>query len=823
MFIHFLLPDRKISLGMADTASTGATLGTHVISSKVRAAIQAKLKEIGSYVDDELPDYIMVMIANKRTRTEMECDLALFLGPHTKNFTSWLHDILHRLQDVVVPGAGDAAVAAADNIAALGGGDEKKKPVEKRKKEMKKKPDKPRLQSSAELPPRRRGRRDDDAVSLVDEAVRDLFDAEESSAKKERRGRAVVSRPPPTMKSSVGKISRAEECDDYEAVRSKAVRSPIVARPASFARTQLPERLRPNSNILLKALKDARTGTIDRKYFEDNRRRRTRQRVSAPASGANRTALAMVSEYGDMPDRFEEDDLPIPPSAMLQRPKYDIPDPNSLGISLLRANLDRERRKNEVIEQQLKKEKKRENKKLRELQKARKDVKKVEKKRRKAALQAAAVAAQAAREVAAQHDFYQRKAMAIDELEEVSEEDEEKTPSEEDELDAAHAQLLKRKKEMLDKITITVSNDNAQSKGSNNLPVIEPPPYKRRMRARGRKEVEEGEVSDEGASESESEELAVRLDYNSADDTHPATSPVLSEEDPPDRPLTPILNTKSEAKTPSFTVTFGGLSDSFQSKSSHNMVRRSATLLQPKEPTISFQTSKAVIAAPKPIATKKDTDISHRSTFSLAAALGLSSILAKAKPSPALSQNGSSKTPSKHAPIVYSLPPASAPALQTESDSSSATPTTTPATTTGPRLIPSTLPTVRPPHNIVQKERCMYWPNCRVSTSKCPFLHPAIPCKKFPVCSYGDSCLFIHPPCKFDARCTNAKCVFFHTKPSERKKRLDFSPTKSTDPTTTPKATGKNCFYGEKCTNVKCTFLHPKGKNVYKWSSKTSL
>lgn len=87
----------------SDTSAT--TLGSQVISKKVRAALQAKLKELGSYVDEELPDYIMVMIANKRTRTEMESDLALFLGPHTKNFTAWLHDkkemiILYIITDV---------------------------------------------------------------------------------------------------------------------------------------------------------------------------------------------------------------------------------------------------------------------------------------------------------------------------------------------------------------------------------------------------------------------------------------------------------------------------------------------------------------------------------------------------------------------------------------------------------------------------------------------------------------------------------------------------------------------------------------------------
>lgn len=39
--------------------------------------------------DDELPDYIMVMVANKKTQKQMTDDLSLFLGGNTEKFTSW--------------------------------------------------------------------------------------------------------------------------------------------------------------------------------------------------------------------------------------------------------------------------------------------------------------------------------------------------------------------------------------------------------------------------------------------------------------------------------------------------------------------------------------------------------------------------------------------------------------------------------------------------------------------------------------------------------------------------------------------------------------
>ncbi|XP_065286282.1 zinc finger CCCH domain-containing protein 14 isoform X1 [Dermacentor albipictus] len=70
------------------------------VTQKIRAAIKTKLMELGAYVDDELPDYIMVMIANKKTKEQMTQDLSLFLGDSTVNFTSWLQGVLDHLQAI---------------------------------------------------------------------------------------------------------------------------------------------------------------------------------------------------------------------------------------------------------------------------------------------------------------------------------------------------------------------------------------------------------------------------------------------------------------------------------------------------------------------------------------------------------------------------------------------------------------------------------------------------------------------------------------------------------------------------------------------------
>ncbi|XP_057208385.1 zinc finger CCCH domain-containing protein 14 isoform X2 [Triplophysa rosa] len=76
-------------------------IGTE-ISKKIRAAIKGKLQELGAYVDEELPDYIMVMVANKKSMEQMAEDLSLFLGNNTITFTVWLHGVLEKLRSVAV-------------------------------------------------------------------------------------------------------------------------------------------------------------------------------------------------------------------------------------------------------------------------------------------------------------------------------------------------------------------------------------------------------------------------------------------------------------------------------------------------------------------------------------------------------------------------------------------------------------------------------------------------------------------------------------------------------------------------------------------------
>ena len=85
-------------------------------------------RELDAYVDDELPDYIMVLVANKKTKDQMKEDLGLFLHQHAEVFTTWLQDILNKLQQVTKP---KTALATAES--------KSKKVVKKKEKKEKRK------------------------------------------------------------------------------------------------------------------------------------------------------------------------------------------------------------------------------------------------------------------------------------------------------------------------------------------------------------------------------------------------------------------------------------------------------------------------------------------------------------------------------------------------------------------------------------------------------------------------------------------------------------------------------------------------------------
>jgi len=65
-------------------------------SDTLKEAIVNKLKDYDAYIDNELPDYILVMLANKKTVSQISQDLELFLGDNTSRFSKWLKEVLEK-------------------------------------------------------------------------------------------------------------------------------------------------------------------------------------------------------------------------------------------------------------------------------------------------------------------------------------------------------------------------------------------------------------------------------------------------------------------------------------------------------------------------------------------------------------------------------------------------------------------------------------------------------------------------------------------------------------------------------------------------------
>lgn len=108
-----------------------------------QSAVKAKLIELGTggstgYIDDELPDYVMIMVANKRSKQQMTEDLNLFLGANTAEFVNWLHQVLQKLQEVAIPAV--AVVATTTKS--------KRKPIEEQRSNKDKKDKKKKLKRS---------------------------------------------------------------------------------------------------------------------------------------------------------------------------------------------------------------------------------------------------------------------------------------------------------------------------------------------------------------------------------------------------------------------------------------------------------------------------------------------------------------------------------------------------------------------------------------------------------------------------------------------------------------------------------------------------
>ncbi|KAL3265442.1 hypothetical protein HHI36_009645 [Cryptolaemus montrouzieri] len=134
------------------------------------------------------------------------------------------------------------------------------------------------------------------------------------------------------------------------------------------------------------------------------------------------------------------------------------------------------------------------------------------------------------------------------------------------------------------------------------------------------------------------------------------------------------------------------------------------------------------------------------------------------------------------------------------------------------KSIPNQLPIVSAPSTKI-RERCKYFPSCR-NGENCEFYHPSRNCEQFPFCKFGDQCLYLHPNCKFGTSCTRRDCPYSHIgglKQTVSRSSLPVVPAKiQAQPLQT-------CKFFPKCSNINCSFYHPKPCKFGKYCKNQSV
>lgn len=92
---------------------------TEVSKKKLQRLIEARLRKQTSYPDSILPEYIVVMLQNKKTESQVATELTAFLGSQSTLFTRWLFDTLDSWEnghekEGVVEGDGSANGSASE-------------------------------------------------------------------------------------------------------------------------------------------------------------------------------------------------------------------------------------------------------------------------------------------------------------------------------------------------------------------------------------------------------------------------------------------------------------------------------------------------------------------------------------------------------------------------------------------------------------------------------------------------------------------------------------------------------------------------------------
>uniref|UniRef100_A0A1I7VXQ2 Zinc finger CCCH domain-containing protein 14 n=1 Tax=Loa loa TaxID=7209 RepID=A0A1I7VXQ2_LOALO len=743
------------------------TGGSAEVSKKIRAAIKAKLEELGVYVDEELPDYIMVMIANKKEKTQMKEDLLLFLGKNSEKFVDWLFDIFERLQSATIPNAVQESndIKRRDNESS----GHRKELENSSKREKEKTIDKKKKQesSSSRTVLKEHDRKEKERQRGMKESERRESEkrtgiAKVVKSKPSRRTKSPVLPPEkmhrrkkpesPEHRATVRFGVRRNDGDRYDRKFSQ-VRSD--GRAEKEAKEDAKYSKRRNDEEDKRAKKDICASKISGDSGQDILQRKRKAQSRSPS----------LEENVDEEERIAAEESArilrskkVQSSAVVKLP----PEPTVKSVSS-QVIVKRKLPEKEVTTKQSR------------------GVKSLFLKAIKEAGETTRTASQIAgygsgltmkkeKEIADHGKHKQNDMNVLDEEEGI----------EIDVYDDIGDALVVMPDES------SGGNNNGRSivQKVDECSLSEPEVERKRMRTYGPNSVEEPKfyITLKGNSISG---LAKRLTKIGEGNVEFVSKKKAKRRKNETNPILAHLNLSQPRQIRREVSHEKSVANSMENEAC--LIARSNEVPNDSKPLPAWDLQ---IQLPEEDTSDDgddddDGDDEARIDAVLASAQTVGQGFDEVPPTPALSSPlFRPQTPPPQ--LFYS---ASRQNISNASIVSSA----------GAEKI---------------MERCKFWPNC--SLQNCVYIHPSKPCSNFPNCSFGDRCIYIHPQCKFGRMCLNPNCVYAHILKATTAITVAPSPEMGAQASlnsVTPAASyalNIPCKYGGKCANASCSFKHPK-------------
>lgn len=750
------------------------------ISHKIRSAIKAKLIELNAYVDDELPDYIMVMIANKKSEKQMNNDLNLFLSHNTEKFTSWLHSLLKKLQNL---GTDQQKTKELEKVETKVSDPAKEVPSvsDRKEKQVKRhhsteKKDKERHKEKSKdgkekVKDSKSGTKDGKKGKSgleVDPEIEDLLtNREEDEFAAEFKEESESSKAAKAKQTERGASSQVKSSQNSSQSKAKS-----SVKPASIhSRLGLPissdsDRGRSSKESLPQRKESFPQRMVQRPLSSSSSA--SKRSVTSPKRRQPSSVVASVKRKFELEDEDEEYD-PYNPAVgsvasvvqVSSRPrKSSVPITKQANKNLiLKATAEAEKSVSSAMDTVLKEEK----------------MYSVKEDARTRLKKPVTVTLHGRNESKGE---YSSKSVGMSGRGLVS---------------------GSRKSELMKKMTYTIENK----------PKVQRLEHREKATKVIKKEGQEvarvipvvdsryiqiQEKVEEGDSVQDGSDTSPQLPVNS-DEEQPSLSPDIDPE------VHRLLQQESEAEL--YPNNTGGSQNGEEPGGSPEVGEEEeidedddeaqrALLLRQQSQQANRKRTFAQTTKQKPTAFVSPVDTKFIVTLD-----GVNPDEFEADKESGGGELEASEIPKKTiVPAAPEIKPVTFSLKDTDDEEEE-------------DILPSKV--------AKSTERCRFWPAC-VNGNSCLYHHPTVPCKMFPSCKFGEKCLYIHPNCKFDAQCTRKDCPFTHASKRNATTTViqkivqvpvaaTYGPAfKRAAPTSTPMV----CRFFPNCSNVQCTFYHPK-------------